>query len=306
MSGSQTPPRGARRPRNPRKRKAPDLSLAAAAPPRDATAVRLTTRREVLFFGDSLTWGMSHCHAARYTRTWPQLLESRLHAQGYRCVESALCSRTTRWDDDWEHNQDWMPGSEAGDFNGLRHFGPLFSSHTPSVLVLALGTNDLKTRIRSQTLPAAQRMLPWLNRRTAYEEARVIAENCAAIGEKARVLFSGFCHEGPTLKIVVLTPPDLVLTDSSEKMGYDARSAEISHAFPQAFQDMCEEHGFVCVAGKAPSMEKSTDGVHYTSDAQAELAESVWAVLSGVLQEGTRMTRRRRRALAEEETAGGR
>ena len=246
---------------------------------------RLTTEKEVLFFGDSLTWGMHHARAARYARSWPQLLEARLHAAGYRMVESALCSRTTCHDDGWEQNGNWMPGAEPHFFNGLHHFGQLYSSHTPRVLVLALGTNDLKTRIREKSYTLSQRLTPtWhaAEPRTAREEARVIAENCAKIGEKARLLHTGFCHEGE-LKIVVLTPPELVLNDESEQMGYDKFSAEISLEFPAAFQDMCGAHGFICVDAEPPSMKRSVDGVHFTEESQAQLAEHVWVVLKKAL-----------------------
>lgn len=261
---------------------------------------RLSTKQEVLFFGDSLTWGMHHALAARYARTWPQLLEARLQAAGYRMVESALCSRTTCHDDAWERNGDWMPGAEPHFFNGLHHFGPLFSSHTPRVLVLALGTNDLKVRIRQQSyaLPTqapTQRRLA--QTRTAREEARVIAENCAKIGEKARLMHTGFCHTGE-LKIVVLTPPELVLNDESEQMGYDAFSSEISLEFPAAFQEMCLAHGFTCVEAKPPSMKCSVDGVHFTEASQAQLAADVWIVLKKALapKEPRRSQRSRKRS----------
>ena len=246
-----------------------------------AESIPLTTEREVLFFGDSLTWGMHHAQAARYKKSWPQLLEPRLHSAGFRMVESALCSRTTCHDDGWERNDDWMPGAEPHFFNGLHHFGPLFSSHTPRVLVLALGTNDLKVRIREKTYPRGEHTMQ-KGQRTAQEEAAVIAENCAKIGEKARLLHTGFCHEGE-LKIVVLTPPELVFNEESEQMGYDAFSAEISHEFPKAFKDMCIAHNFICVDADPPSMEHSVDGVHFTKSAQAQLAEDVWGVLKIVL-----------------------
>ena len=268
-----------------RKRSRDDFQSAPGSPT-TARKKPLTTRREILFYGDSLTFGMHHAKASRYGQTWPQLLEERLHNQNYRAIESALCSRTTAHDDPWEKNDEWMPGSEGSDFNGLRHFGPLFSSHTPSVLVIALGTNDLKTRIRKPPF------LSWLmGRRTALDEARAIAESCARIGEKARLLYSGFCHSDAELVILILTPPHLVLTDTSREMGYDKYSEEISHEFPQAFADMCKEHKFLNIATTPPSMEKSNDGVHFTQAAQATLAENVWDDLEILIQESKPATR---------------
>jgi len=258
----------------------------------------LNTRNEILFYGDSLTFGMHHRRADRYRVTWPQLMEDNLHSEGYRIVESALCSRMTVYDDPWERNDDWMPGSEASDFNGLSHFGALFSSHTPKILVLALGTNDLKTRIRRQAKTAAQRLVPWLTgRQTPLDEARAIAESCARIGEKARVLHSGFCHNNDQeLKIIVVTPPHLVLNDTSEEMGYDKLSEDISREFSQAFEEMCRDHGFIHVAKTPPAMDGSSDGVHFTKQAQIELSQMVWKDLESIIRESKPVTRARIRS----------
>ena len=256
-------------------------------------AIKLTTQREVLFYGDSLTWGMSHSTSARYKKTWPQLIEERLNGLGYRVVESALCSRTTEHNDP-EDQSEWMPGSSASDFNGLHHFGPLFSSHTPTILVIALGTNDLKTRIRRESKTAVSRIVPFLARKTPYEEALTIAESCAKIGEKARLMYSGFCHsEHVDLKIMVVTPPQLVFNDESEKMGYDELSEEISLEFPSAFETMCQDHGFINVGTTPPPMVESVDGVHFTEPAQAMLAESVWKDLKHEIEERKPKTRSR-------------
>lgn len=174
-----------------------------------------------------------------------------------------------------------MPGSEPHFFNGLKHFGPLFSSHTPSVLVIALGTNDLKVRIRNQSVAAqGGDSLFGRDRRAACVSARAIAESCARVGEKARSLFSGFCHNDGPLKILVVTPPELVLTAQSDRMGYDERSERISREFGTAFAAMCREHNFISVACPTSlDMHKSSDGVHFTKTAQAQLAEAVWDVL---------------------------
>ncbi len=266
--------------------------------------IKLTTKREILFYGDSLTYGMHHSQAARYKTTWPQLIEERINDIGYRVVESALCSRTTVHDDP-EDQEHWMPGSTGSDFNGIHHFGPLFSSHTPSILIIALGTNDLKVRIRKVAKDVGQRKSSRKSTKntaikkvlTAAEEAEIIAENCAKIGEKARLMYTGFCHTG-TLKIMILTPPKLVYNENSKEMGYDQFSEEISLHFPNAYAKMCKKHNFINISTTPPSMENSVDGVHFTEKAQAIVAENVWTDLKNDVDKNRPTTRARRKVLS--------
>ena len=292
MAAKPTSPRTAKR-RQKRARCDTDLSISIPKLKRP-TLTTTARRREILFYGDSLTWGMSHSQATRYPLSFPQLLEERIHKLGYRMVESALCSRTTAHNDP-ESQTEWMPGSTSSDFNGLTHFSPLFSSHTPVILVVALGTNDLKTRIRRQSKTTAQRLVPWLvGNKTPLEEAQAIAESCAKIGEKAKELYSGFCHDDHTsLKVMVITPPCLMLNEKSEAMGYDEQSELISQHFPQAFHEMCATHGFINIGKTPPNMDESMDGVHFTRAAQSELAESVWKDIEREIEESRPATRAR-------------
>jgi hypothetical protein len=94
---------------------------------------------EILFYGDSLTYGMSHTDDAyRYETTWPRIIEKRLLSRGLRVVESALCSRTSCFDDDF--NRSWMKTAQPHFFNGLHHLGVVLQSHTPRYVVILLGT----------------------------------------------------------------------------------------------------------------------------------------------------------------------
>lgn len=104
---------------------------------------------DVLFYGDSLTFGMAHNFTGRYDTTWPRMLEDKLSKRGFKCVESALCSRTTIFDDGG--NNEWLVDSQPHYFNGLAHFANEFLSRNVSVLVLLLGTNDLKCNIREHS-----------------------------------------------------------------------------------------------------------------------------------------------------------
>ena len=219
---------------------------------------------DILYYGDSITWGMGHNFTGRYAVPWPRHLESRLQKEyGLRTVEAALCSRTTVHDDPWEGNKEWMCGSEPHTFNGLTNFTATFNSHMPKWLILMLGTNDLKTRIRAE---AGRRVT-----------ASVIAENCASLAEKAREMYDGHSHEG-RLKILVVVPPEVRITPLSIEMGYDEVSVRISKSFHKAYREMCRKHDLICVFPEI-DMTKSVDGVHVTEEANKIISDAVWETL---------------------------
>lgn len=88
----------------------------------------------VLCFGDSNTWGAVPNEDRRYGRDerWPSLLRNAL-PDGYELIEAGQPGRTTVHDDPFE-----------GEKNGLRYLRPCLESHLPDLVIIMLGTNDLK------------------------------------------------------------------------------------------------------------------------------------------------------------------
>ncbi|MGV2988311.1 SGNH/GDSL hydrolase family protein [Vibrio sp. E150_011] len=92
--------------------------------------------KTILCFGDSNTWGCSPDSPRRYNdnERWTMLLQSQLPSQ-FRVIEEGQNSRTTVLEDPYE------PGKK-----GLDYFLPCLESHHPDLVVILLGTNDLKSR----------------------------------------------------------------------------------------------------------------------------------------------------------------
>ena len=103
--------------------------------------------KTVLCYGDSNTWGYDPATRTRYRShvRWTGVLATRLGAD-YRVVEEGLNGRTTRWDDPIETGR-----------NGLTYLRPCIESHQPlDVIVIMLGTNDLKSRFDLSASDIAQ------------------------------------------------------------------------------------------------------------------------------------------------------
>lgn len=180
-----------------------------------------------------------------------------------------LCSRTTCFDDDG--NASWMKGSRPHFFNGLAHFTTEFINAAPKWLVLLLGTNDLRTIIRTQ---AKNR-----TRLDAYN----IARNCANIALKARSLhkMSGCCDE--ELNIILICPPCVKLCDLARSLGYDQTSQKISYGFQAAFSRICEENDLIYCETDINNSQ-SLDGVHLTKTANKHLANEVLRSIYSILK----------------------
>lgn len=88
----------------------------------------------ILCFGDSNTWGTVPEENRRYrtNERWPTLLRDSL-PENYNIIEDGKLGRTTVHDDPFEI-----------ECNGLRDLRPSLKLHCPDLVLLMLGTNDLK------------------------------------------------------------------------------------------------------------------------------------------------------------------
>ena len=99
------------------------------------------TRRRVLCFGDSNTYGYDPARDGRYgdDERYPMVLQDLL-GDGWSVVEEGLPGRTAVFDD---------PITEG--MNGLRVITPILMSHAPlDTVTIMLGTNDSKGAVRLQ------------------------------------------------------------------------------------------------------------------------------------------------------------
>jgi len=121
------------------------------------------TKKKILCFGDSLTWGFHPETKERMPEEcrWPQVMEKEL---GDHCqvIEEGQCGRTIALDDPAE-----------GEKNGLKYIRPCLESHAPLDLVIVmLGSNDCKQKFSYSGMDIAGEMQIFLEKVIAYRHFR--------------------------------------------------------------------------------------------------------------------------------------
>lgn len=105
-------------------------------------------QRSILCFGDSNTWGANPSeYGGRFSpeQRWGGVLQAALGAD-FRVIEEGLSGRTTLWRDSIE---DYTCGRD--------YLIPCLHSHKPlDLLIILLGTNDLKRRFNLSPFDVAQ------------------------------------------------------------------------------------------------------------------------------------------------------
>ncbi|MEX1056446.1 MAG: GDSL-type esterase/lipase family protein [Natronospirillum sp.] len=131
----------------------------------------------ILCYGDSNTWGAPPClpgqQASRYPShvRWPGVLATQL-GEDYTVVESGLCGRTSCFSDPVQ-----------GEYlNGLAHLPVALHTHSPlDMVIIMLGTNDLKTRFNAT--------------------AQQVANNVGTLVEQV------WAHLGEDMPVLIICPP---------------------------------------------------------------------------------------------------
>ena len=208
----------------------------------------------IVCYGDSNTHGADPVTLARLPRDvrWPGVLAAELVGVA-EVIEEGLNGRTTLW------NDPFMAGR-----NGKPYLLPCLRSHEPvDVLVLMLGTNDLKTIFGRQ--------------------AHEIAAGVAALVEAAQV--SGTGPDGGAPRVLVVAPPALgPVTERSEVWGFGA-ARDTSQQLPRLYRAVAELRDAAFLDASALVEGDPADGVHLNADAHGILGRAVATIVRDLLLE---------------------
>ncbi|HIS32383.1 MAG TPA: acylhydrolase [Candidatus Limivivens intestinipullorum] len=204
-------------------------------------------RKTVVCFGDSNTFGHNPKDGTRlpWGVRWTSLVQEALKEEVY-VVEEGLCSRTTVWDDPVE-----------GVMSGISYLEPCLSTHRPvHILVLMLGTNDLKPRFGL----------------SAYDIAR---GNVRLIQTARQSLLRKQGFEPQILLISPIAVGEGIAESSFGEMFGNERAREISLEFPRTFEAAAKECCCRFLDAAAVARPSREDQIHMDPKGHRALGEAV-------------------------------
>jgi len=205
--------------------------------------------KTILCFGDSNTWGYSPVLTRRYNESerWTMLLQSQLTPH-YRIIEAGLNSRTTVFEDPFEQGK-----------KGLDYLLPCLESHHPDLVIIMLGTNDLKSRFNV----------------TASD----ISRGAARLVEVVQHFQHGFMKSSPE---VLLIAPPLVLELDNGKEGWEGAQAK-SEQFSYYYALRATELGCYFLDAATFIKPCAKEGIHWPTDQHQIMATQLSKLLPTLL-----------------------
>lgn len=191
----------------------------------------------LLCFGDSNTWGFVPNENRRYTPSerWPGLIRQYL-PQEWHIAEEGQPGRTSLYDD-----------SSCGFSSGLPALRSALNQHLPHMVIMMLGTNDLKV---SFSLSAED---------ISYSVTKLVEEIKSA-GVEAR-------------NILLVAPPAINEQGSFARLFFSGReesSKQLARYYQQRAKELeCEFFDAGDVAFVCPE-----EGIHWQAEAHAEMAKA--------------------------------
>jgi lysophospholipase L1-like esterase len=208
--------------------------------------------KTILAYGDSLTWGSDPVTGGRHPKEnrWPEILAAALKAD---VITDALRGRTTAYDE----------GLADCDRNGARTLPTALYNHAPlDLVILMLGSNDMKPHIAGTAIAAMQGMRRLVN----------IVQNHVPGPDMPKPL------------VLVVSPPPLCKT--KDRFFAELFEGGIAHSkqLPQWYAQIAEEQD--CHFFEAGTVAKTSpvDGVHLDAANTVKLGEALIPVVRKILK----------------------
>jgi lysophospholipase L1-like esterase len=212
--------------------------------------------KNILAFGDSLTWGFEagtfrrHAFADR----WPNALAAGLGGKA-RVIEEGMNGRTTVFPD---------PTCEA-ERNGAVALPILLTTHQPlDLVIIMLGTNDIK----------------YANRCTAFDASMGMERLIKLVKH-----FDWVSEEVPRPKILIIAPPPLCKTSDEWFNDLWGHALEESKLFARHYARVAEEQGAYFLDAGSVAKTDPTDGGHMSASETKKLGEALVPLVRKILEE---------------------
>ena len=205
-------------------------------------------KTSVVCFGDSNTYGYDPETGGRYNEEtrWPKVL-GKLLGDDYEIFEEGQNGRTIANDDPWE----------GGTKRGMDYVLPMLETKRPDILIIMLGSNDLKMKFHLPAADIAGSLQNMLMKIKAYCEKFI---SC------------------PQMKILVVSPPALSepFEESRFATFFDAdNSVKRSKELAIWYKLVAEQYGCYFLNATEAVSAGSVDHLHLDPSGHLKLAELV-------------------------------
>jgi lysophospholipase L1-like esterase len=214
----------------------------------------MTTPRTILAFGDSLTWGYVAGAATRhpFAVRWPNVLAAKLGPE-VRVIEEGHNGRLTVHDD--------PTVNECR--NGAVALPILLASHHPlDLVIIMLGSNDLKWAMRQRAFDAARGVarLVEITRRHMYTPGESVPE------------------------VLIVAPPALVETDDAYFDHLFTHAIAESRLFGKWYAETARELGCHFFDAASVAVADPVDGIHLDAANTIRIGEALAAPVRSILK----------------------
>ncbi len=204
--------------------------------------------KKIVCFGDSNTYGYNPENGGRFGEDirWPKVLQ-KLLGNDYEIIEEGQNGRTIANDDPWE----------GGTKSGIDYVLPMLETKRPDLLVIMLGSNDLKKKFSLPPADIAGSLITMIMKIKGYCEHYL---NC------------------PDMKILIVSPPALSepFSESYFATFFDenkvvANSIELA----KWYELVAKEHGCFFLNATDEVSAGSVDHLHLDPNGHRKMAELV-------------------------------
>ena len=209
--------------------------------------------RNVLFYGDSNTWGFDPSTTLRYPyrSRWTAICASLL-GDGYCCIPAGMNGRTTAFDD-----------PVKGARNGLKGLDYALQTHKPlDLFVVMLGTNDLKYTDAEGSAAGMEKLIELvLTANERYNLSSPVFPSLAAGRER----------EGSAENPILLVSPIRLKAHVGDLRGDIAESGRL----PALYRSIAERRRLHFLDASLHAEPSVADGVHLAAEGHRLLGEAV-------------------------------
>lgn len=198
---------------------------------------------KILCYGDSNTYGMNPLDGSRYDYNirWTGMLQNIL-GNGFEIIEEGQNGRTTIYDD------------EKPNRNGMKDLIPCLNKHKPiDIVILMLGTNDLKTRF--------------------HASSQDIANNVSQLVD--------VIQKETKAQIILVSPMEVTEGIENGAFGdsFDASAVARAQEFSKYYQIVAQEKNCIFVDAAKCSKPSNIDHLHMSEEAHQNLANELAKVI---------------------------